>query len=167
MTPFWASFEGSFPVDVGPSSAAAPEPVKWAVDLLMLVVNTQKSQVKSMSFEVTWLLLGEISTAALVEHFGLSYSLGGLFASSGAFAICGDTTAELPDLFTVECDVFAGWLENSGEVGVQIKHWPQDDRFDPNSTVTFTPIVIDQFFALSPQLMQRQLAQYFPTPGDT
>ena len=170
VTNCWARFEGSFPQEVGPGPAWASEPVQWAVDLMMSVVDAQKSPVASLNFEVTWLLLGHSSTDALVAHLGLSQSLGGFFASSRDFEIRGDTNAELPDLFPVGCEVFAGRLsdlDDAESVGVQIKHRSPDNRLDLDAPVNFTRVTVDQFFALSPQLMERQLAQYFPTQGAT
>ena len=144
--------------------------MQWAVELLMSVLKVQKSPVVSLNFEVTWLLVGHTSTSAVVEHFGLSHSLGGFFASSEDFEICGDTTAELPDLFSVGCEVVAGRLGGLGveeSVGVQIKHRSPDNRSGRGAPINFTRATIDQFFILSRQLMERQLAQYFPTRGDT
>lgn len=170
VTHNWARFEGSFSQDVGLTSAWTHEPVQWAVDLLLSIMEFQKSRVMALNFEVTWLLSGHSSTAGLVAYLGLSHSFGGLYASSQDFEIRGDTDAELPDLFPVRCEVFAGRLSDLADeesVGVQIKHRSPDNRLDPDAPVNFTRATVDQFFALSPQLMERQLAQYFPTRGGT
>ena len=168
VTPLWARFVGSFLEDVGPGWAS--EPVRWAVDLLMSIVSIQKTKVMALNIEVTWLLPGHTSTAALVAHFGLSHSLGGFFAASKDFEIRGDTTAEVPDLFPVSCELFAGRLgdlEFPENVGVQFKYRSPDNRGGSLATVDFTRTTVDQFFAVSPQLMERQLEQYFPIRGAT
>ncbi|MGL4420082.1 MAG: hypothetical protein ACRCZF_05410 [Gemmataceae bacterium] len=170
VTPAWVSFEGSFPEDVGPGSGPASETVKWAVDLLMSIMTIQKANVMALSFELTWLLQEQSSTAPLAAHFGLSHTLGGFFKASENFEIRGDTTTELPDLFPVKCEVVAGQVvdfEYPENVGVQIKHRSPDNRFESEAPVHFTSTTVDQFFAASPQLMERQLVQFFPIRGAT
>jgi hypothetical protein len=136
----------------------------------MSIMTIQKAKVMALNSEVTWLLLGNSSTAPLVAHFGLSHTLNGFFAASEDFEIRGDTTAELPDLFSVRCDVFAGRLGDFAgpeNVGVQIKYWSPDNRDDSDAPVNFTRTTVDQFFAVSPQMMERQLEQFFPIRGAT
>ena len=170
VTSGWASFEGSFPEDAGPGTGWAFKPVEWAVDLLMSIMTIQKANVLALNFEKTWVLSEQSSTESLVAYFGLSRTLGGLFAASEDFQIRGDTTVELPDLFPVECEVLAGRLVNVADpddVGIQIKHRSPDNRGSSGAPVNFTRNTVDQFFTVSPQLMERQLAQFFPIRGAT
>jgi hypothetical protein len=170
VTPAWVSFDGSFPEDVSPDSGWTTEPVQWAVDLLMSIMTIQKAKVMALNSEVTWLLSAHSSTAPLVDHLGLSHSLEGFFAKSEDFEIRGDMNADLSDLFPVTCEVFAGRLgdfEGPENVGVQIKHRTPDNRIDPGPPVNFTRTTVDQFFAASAKLMERQLVQFFPIRGAT
>jgi hypothetical protein len=170
VTPAWARFEGAFPENPKPGQDWASEPIKWAVDLLMSIMTIQKKTTLALNLEVTWLIREHSSTAALVEHLGLSDSLGGFFAASKYFEIRGNTTIELPNLFPVDCEVLAGRLfefEDPENVGVQIKYFSPDKRIDETAPVSFTRTVIDQFFAVSPRVMEKQLEQFFPVRGAT
>jgi hypothetical protein len=133
-------------------------------------MTIQKAKVLAIDSEVTWVLQEHSSTAPLVAHFGLSHTLGGFFAASENFEIRGDTTVELPDLFAVKCEVFAGRLGDFADpenVGVQIKYRSPDNRLDSDAPVNFTRTAVDQFFTVSPRLMERQLEQFFPIRGAT
>lgn len=142
--------------------------MQWAVELLMSIATLQKSNVPAIDTEVTWSLPDQTSTAPLVAHFGLSDTLGGFFAASEYFRIRGDTSTELPDLFSVECELFAGRLVNfdgPSNVGVQIKYSSPDSRRGLQVPVNFTRAKVDQFFTASLPSMERQLEQFFPNRG--
>ena len=170
VTPAWASFQGSLPEDVRPDSDPASESMRWAVDILMSIMSTQKAMVMALNLEVTWLLSEHSTTAPLVAYFGCSHALGGIFAASEDFEIRGDTTTELPDLFPVRCEVLAGRLGNFADpenVGVQIKYRSPDRRVQTDVAVDFTRATVDQFFVIAPQVMERQLTKFFPIGGAT
>ena len=151
-------------------SDPASESMRWAVDVLMSIMTTQKAMVMALNLEVTWVLSEHSTTAPLVAHFGLSRALGGFFTASEDFEIRGDTTTELPDLFPVRCEVLAGRLGNFADpenVGVQIKYRSPDRRVQTDVAVDFTRATVDQFFFVSPQVMERQLTKFFPIGGAT
>lgn len=168
VTTFWTKFEGAF--EPNPNSIHDPNlsPILWAVELLSTVLTIQKQQPVNLKFEMTWLLDGHTSTAALVDHLGLSRSLNGFFAASYAFEIFGDTSIMLPNLFSVDCELTTGRLGDytpPENVGIVMRYRSPDNRLGESAPVDYTRAVIDQFFATAPVEMMKQLKSLFPT-GD-
>lgn len=160
-----ARVECGFPDDAGPGMGWIPERIKWAVELLSVILNFHKQQPRSLRFDMTWFLWGETSTARLIEHLGLAKSLHGFFATSDEFEIRGDTQRVIPGLFTVDCDLVAGRLfdyEPPENIGVQLRYWSPDNRFEGDAHINYSREVLEQFYTRTPQVMAEQLIALFP-----
>ncbi len=169
VTTNWTRFEGTFAPSLNSCREPNLLPIHWAVELLSTVFSIQERRPLALIFEMVCLLDGHTTPAALIDQLGLSGSLNGFFAGSNTFEITGDSTTSLPNLFSVECELTAGWLADympPENIGVMMRYRSPDNLYGESAPVDYSRLVIDQFFDAAPLEMIKQLESLFSS-GDS